>query len=578
MPEETISLGHYLFARLNQKPVDVKNIFGVPGDFNLALLDKIDDVKGMKWVGSVNELNAGYAADGYSRIKNSLTPEGSAIGCLVTTFGVGELSALNAIAGAYSEHVGLVHVVGIPSIESQKEELLLHHTLGNGDFTVFHKISSFVSKTTAVLDDPVHAADEVDRVIESAFVNQRPTYLGFPSNLVNVKVPASRLEKPLDLKPPPNDPTVQEEVLGLILELISKSKNPVVVIDACCGRHNATFEANKLIQLTNFKFAVTPMAKGARDIDENDPKFVGVYVGDLSYPKTKELVEESDLVLSLGAILSDFNTGSFSYSLDTSKIVEFHSDYTKIRNAQYPNIRMKELLKALISSPELKKVTANHKPPSFDVDQMPPIKLPGDHKITQAWLWSNLGSWLREDDVIVTETGTSNFGIVQTRFPKGSVGISQVLWGSIGYSVGAASGAVIAAEEVDPNRRVILFVGDGSLQLTVQELSTMVRHHNNIYIFVLNNNGFTIERLIHGKTAVYNDIQEWENTELLKVFKGKNIESHKAENIKEITDLFNDAEFAKNNKTRLIELKLDTLDAPENLVKQAEKSSKANDG
>ncbi|KAG5419245.1 hypothetical protein I9W82_003012 [Candida metapsilosis] len=578
MPEETISLGHYLFARLNQKPIDVKNVFGVPGDFNLTLLDKIDDVKGMKWVGSVNELNAGYAADGYSRIKNSFTPEGSAIGCVVTTFGVGELSALNAIAGAYSEHVGLVHVVGIPSVESQKQELMLHHTLGNGDFTVFHKISSFVSATTAALNDPALAPDEIDRVIESAFVNQRPTYLAFPSNLVNAKVPASRLEKPLNLTPPPNDPQVQKEVLSTILEMISKSKNPVVIIDACCGRHNATFEANKLIQLTNFKFAVTPMAKGARDIEENDPKFIGVYVGDLSYPKTKELVEGSDLVLSLGAMLSDFNTGAFSYSLDASKIIEFHSDYTKIRNAQYPKIRMKELLNALVSSPELKKITANHKPPTLDLDKMPPIKLPDDHKITQSWLWSNLGSWLREGDVIVSETGTSNFGIIQTKFPKNCVGISQVLWGSIGYSVGAASGAVIAAEEVDPSRRVILFVGDGSLQLTVQELSTMVRHHNNIYVFVLNNNGFTIERLIHGKTAAYNDIQEWENTELLKVFKGTNIETHKAGNIKEITDLFNDKEFAKNNKTRLIELKLDTLDAPENLVKQAEISSKTNDG
>lgn len=237
MPEETISLGQYLFARLNQNPIGIKNVFGVPGDFNLALLDKIDDVKGMKWVGSVNELNAGYAADGYSRIKNAFTPEGSSIGCLVTTFGVGELSAVNAIAGAYSEHVGLVHVVGIPSVEAQKKELLLHHTLGNGDFTVFHRISSFISATTAALNDPVHAPDEIDRVIESAFVNQRPTYLAFPSNLVNAKVPASRLEKPLNLKPPPNDPKVQEEVLDTILEMIAKAKNPVVIVDACCSRH-----------------------------------------------------------------------------------------------------------------------------------------------------------------------------------------------------------------------------------------------------------------------------------------------------------------------------------------------------
>lgn len=577
MSDDQITLGQYLFERLNQPPINIKNVFGVPGDFNLVLLDKINDVKGMKWVGSVNELNAGYATDGYSRVKNGFTAEGSSIGCLVTTFGVGELLAVNAIAGAYSEHVGLVHVVGVPSTESQKKELLLHHTLGNGDFTVFGKISSYISATTAILDDPSRATKEIDRVIESAFINQRPTYLAFPSNFFNMKVSKSLLDKPLNLTPPPNNEEIQNEVLNEILSMISKAKNPVVIIDACCGRHNSTYEASKLIELTNFNFAVTPMAKGSRDIDENDPRYVGVYLGDLSYPKSKELVESSDLVLSLGAVLSDFNTGAFSYSLPSSKVVEFHSDYTKIRNAQYPGIRMKELLAKLVKSPELKKIVEGYKPRASSLDLIRPVELPDDHKLTQAWLWSNLGSWLKEGDVVITETGTSNFGIVQTKFPKNVIGISQVLWGSIGYSVGAASGAVIAAEEVDPNRRVILFVGDGSLQLTVQEISTMARHHNNIYIFVLNNSGFTIERLIHGMEASYNEIQEWEYTDLLKTFKATNYETFSVGKVGELSKLFKDKDFAVNNKTRLVEIKLDTFDAPENLVKQAEMSSKTND-
>ncbi|KAI5952531.1 hypothetical protein KGF54_003398 [Candida jiufengensis] len=578
MSEETISLGQYLFERLNQKPIGIKNVFGVPGDFNLALLDKIYDVEGMKWVGSVNELNAGYATDGYSRVKNGTSADGSAIGALVTTFGVGECSALNAIAGSYSEHVGLVHIVGVPSTASQQKELLLHHTLGNGDFTVFHKIASFVSAATAVLSDPNEAPKEIDRVIEAAFINQRPTYLAFPSNLFNSPVPKKRLEQPLNLTPPPNDEKIQTEVLGEIFSMISKAKDPVIIVDACTNRHNATFEANKLIQLTKYKFAVTPMAKGSRDIDEEDPKFIGVYLGDLSYPETKKLVEESDLVLSLGAVLSDFNTGAFSYSLDTSKVIEFHSDYTKIKNAQYPKIRMKELLGKLVESPELKKFVDNSEPKEIKWEQIPEVKLPDDNKLTQAWIWSNLGNWLREGDIVITETGTSNFGIIQTQFPKKVIGISQVLWGSIGYTVPSAQGAATAAEEVDPNRRVILFVGDGSLQLTVQELSTMARNHNNLYIFVLNNNGFTIERYIHGRDAEYNAIQEWEYTDLLKTFKSDNYETHKAEKVGELSKLFKDEEFAKNNKLRLIELKLDTFDAPENLVKQAEMSSKVNDG
>ena len=96
---------------------------GVPGDYNLVALDYLPKA-GLNWVGSVNELNAGYAADGYARIKG--------IAAIITTFGVGELSALNAIAGSYSEYVPVIHIVGTPSTLSQANGMLLHHTLGNG--------------------------------------------------------------------------------------------------------------------------------------------------------------------------------------------------------------------------------------------------------------------------------------------------------------------------------------------------------------------------------------------------------------------------------------------------------------
>jgi pyruvate decarboxylase len=95
--------------------------------------------------------------------------------------------------------------------------------------------------------------------------------------------------------------------------------------------------------------------------------------------------------------------------------------------------------------------------------------------ITQAWIWPRVGQFLKEDDIVITETGTANFGIWETKFPKGVTAVSQVLWGSIGYSVGACQGAALAAKDAGSDRRTILFVGDGSFQLTVQELSTMIK-------------------------------------------------------------------------------------------------------
>jgi pyruvate decarboxylase len=99
----------------------------------------------------------------------------------------------------------------------------------------------------------------------------------------------------------------------------------------------------------------------------------------------------------------------------------------------------------------------------------------GSSPITQAWLWPRVGQFLKERDIVVTETGTSNFGIWDTKFPPGVTALSQVLWGSIGWSVGACQGAALAAKDAGDGRRTVLFVGDGSFQLTAQELSTMLR-------------------------------------------------------------------------------------------------------
>lgn len=83
----TLTIGDYLLLRLKQ--IGVKHIFGVPGDYNLEFLDQIYAHDGIDWIGTCNELNASYAADGYARING--------IGTLVTTFEVGELSAINGL-------------------------------------------------------------------------------------------------------------------------------------------------------------------------------------------------------------------------------------------------------------------------------------------------------------------------------------------------------------------------------------------------------------------------------------------------------------------------------------------------
>ena len=160
------SVADYLLDRL--AGCGVGHLFGVPGDYNLQFLDHVIEHPNVCWVGCANELNAAYAADGYARV--------SGVGALLTTFGVGELSAINGIAGSYAEYVPVLHIVGAPCRGAQRRGELMHHTLGDGDFQHFYRMQQAVTTASAVLDEQ-NACYEIDRVLRAMLIERRPGYL-----------------------------------------------------------------------------------------------------------------------------------------------------------------------------------------------------------------------------------------------------------------------------------------------------------------------------------------------------------------------------------------------------------------
>lgn len=211
------------------------------------------------------------------------------------------------------------------------------------------------------------------------------------------------------------------------------------------------------------------MGKGA--IDETLPNFGGVYAGNGSNPGVAERIESSDLVLSIGAIKSDFNTAGFTYRISQLSTIDFHSTFIRVKYSEYPGIRMNGVLRKVTE--RMTKIGSSTMP--RPKNQLPESEVNSQNKIiTHSWLWPEFGKFLKEDDVIITETGTSNFGIWETTFPKGVTCISQVLYGSIGYATAACQGAALAARQLG-KKRTILLTGDGSFQLSVQELSKDVK-------------------------------------------------------------------------------------------------------
>jgi len=239
---------------------------------------------------------------------------------------------------------------------------------------------------------------------------------------------------------------------------------------------------------------------------------------------------------------------------------------------------MNQVMRKLIESLDYSRIRATSTP---EISNTIPTKDTKDmaEGITHSYFWPRIGQWLREYDVVITETGTASFGILETRFPAHITNISQVLYGSIGYSVGALQGAALASKETQPDRRVILFVGDGSLQLTVQEIATIIRHGLKPIIFVINNNGYTIERLIHGMNAGYNDITSWKHTKLLDVFGAdpEKSRNYQARSKAELQNLLTDEHFSSAPCIQLVELFMGQNDAPQALVKVGELTAKRNE-
>jgi indolepyruvate decarboxylase len=491
----TMTVGEFLLRRLRE--AGIGHLFGVPGDFNLELLQQNEDTRSLTWIGTCSELNASYAADGYARLNG--------MGALTVTNAVGAMIAINGIAGAFAEHVPVILITGSIPLRSIERGLGMHHSTGDGTWDRFLGAFAQVTAAQARLT-PYNAATEIDRLILTAWREKLPVYMELPSDIayLDIEVPAA----PLMLAEPPSDPERLKSCAAAIASRLSDAKSPAILVDQDADRYGAAGELMGLAEKMQLPVAVTGPAKAV--IDETFPYYVGIYNGKASDPRTREAIESSDCLLSIGYRPIDGTSGDFTASLPADTIrARGHS--VDIGEDNYQAVTLKEVLRGVIDAvPDVTGRASRH------VAAAMPAGTPADGsaKLTQAAYWQAIQGYLRSGDVLLTDNGTS-YAIFGFQLPPKCTVVASVIWGSIGYSVGALLGTLTAA----PNRRHLLFIGDGSFQESAQELSTMLRHDYKPVIFLINNGGYTIERGYMGKTADYNDIATWAYAELPKVFR-----------------------------------------------------------
>lgn len=541
------TVGDYLLTRLAE--IGIRHVFGVPGDYNLVFLDRLLDRGEMEWVGTANELNAAYAADGYARI--------AGVGALVTAYGVGELSALNGVAGSYAEYVPLIHIVGAPSTAAQRSGALMHHTLGDGDFGHFARAQAEVTVAQASLTAD-NAAAEIDRVIAVSLRERRPGYLLMPTDVASA--PAERPSGPLVVPPPDQSASVLADFTSAVRTMLSDAGSVAVLADFLADRFGVKHEVADLVAAGQIPHATLSMGKSL--LDENDPGFVGVYCGSASDNRVLKAVEGSDVTISVGVRFSDIPSNGFTQHIDPARTIDVQPFSARIGDRVFGPLPMRDAVTALTGV--VRELGRSWAKPELSL--VPEKSVPEDDASGWAWLthadlWPMMERFLRPGDIVLCDQGTAFFGAQFMRLPTGVTFIGQPLWASIGYTLPATLGAQLAA----PDRRVILLIGDGALQLTVQELGTLVRQGCAPVIFVLNNNGYTIERAIFGAKQGYNDIAGWNWTLLPAAMGGASARTAQVSTPNDLASALNRAALA-DGRLMLLDVRLPELDVPEFLA------------
>lgn len=536
MPQATVAT--YLIERLQQ--AGLKHAFGVPGDYVLTFLDRLI-ASGIEFVGTCNELNAGYAADAYARING--------IGCVCVTWGVGGFSAMNAVAGAYAEQVPLVVLVGGPRTTQRGASMLLHHSVG--DFTTMQETYSHITVASVVLDDPNSAPQRIDRALQRCLAEKRPIMIEIPADMVDRRCAApGPYAAPAR---PPSDPDALAEGLEETMALLQHAERPVILGGVELHRYGLMDEFRRLVEASGVPVATTLLGKTV--ISEHHRQAIGVYEGGMSRKEIRDIVERADVLLCVGAWISDICLGVNTGRLEGRHMILANSGRLKISQHVYEHVWIGDVVAGVAD--RMPKGGLKH-PPFKSVAELidPSFTAEPGRRLTVDRVMKRINAFVGNETTVIAETGDSIVAAADLVMHHDVGFIGQAFYLSIGYALPATLGAMLA----DPARRPVALIGDGAFQMTAQELSSLCRRESNAILLLMNNDGYTTERVIHD--GPYNDIQPWAYHRLPEIFGGG--WGRRVATEDELDGALDEA-LARNEGPALIEIMLDRLDTCEGL-------------
>jgi len=539
------TLGLYLIERLQS--LGISHVFGVPGDYVLGFFKQLSDSE-INLITTCDELNAGYAADAYARIRG--------IGAVCVTYSVGGLKVVNAAAQAFAEKSPVVVIAGAPGIKERVGNPMLHHKVRT--FNTQKKIFDEVTVASAVLDDPSTACQKIDHALSTAVRVKRPVYIELPRDMTFAHVKPPNQDSVVQVEDT-SDPNALRAALDDAVTMINASEQPVVVADVELHRFGLQDQLLALIDKVQIPVAATILGKSV--VDEYHPMYMGIYEGAMGFAAVRDYVESSDCQILLGAFMTDVNLGQYTAHIDQEKTIYVTSEQCSVRYRNYARVRLHDFLEGLLTASITPRIPSDFPHPRPIV----PFVTKKGQKITVGRLFERLNWALEDNTIVIADVGDALFGGLDLITHRRTEFLSPGYYLSLGFAVPASIGAQLA----NPNLRPLVLVGDGAFQMTGIEVSTIARLGLNPIIVVFNNYGYATERPIHD--GPFNDLQMWQYSQFPAIVGGG---TGAVVTTEDEFDQALDAAQARTETFTIIEVQLDPRDSSPALQRLAEALAK----
>ncbi|QEY32718.1 alpha-keto acid decarboxylase family protein [Synechococcus sp. RSCCF101] len=479
----------------------VSHVYGVPGDYALALCDQLERSP-IALINSAGEEGAGFAADVHARL--------TGFGVVVVTYGVGALKLLNPVAGAFVERSPVLVISGAPGVRESDAHALLHHRIRAVETQ--QRLFSEITAATACLDSGRTAAAELQRVLAAMERESRPGYLEIPRDCLDREIPW-QLEGFTAAAPRPLIPAALQQRGEAVLRWLRQRRRVVVLAGVEVARLGLEQRLLELIEREGWLVATSLSGKSL--LPEGHPLHLGVYEGAMSARATREVVEGSDAVLLLGLPLSDLDTGIFTMDLSGPDRVQVDLARGLIwpggqEDGLDPAMALRIWLQAAGDAPSDAEAPARKDPDTTSgrAAAAPPFQPDADAPIRVRRLMAALDATLSPRDIVLADPGDALFASAELHLQEANSYLSSGFWASLGFALPGAVGAWGAR----PDRRPLVLLGDGALLMSGLELATLARYGIPALVVVLDNGGYGTERpMLDG---AFNDVQRVDHVAL----------------------------------------------------------------